>query len=133
MMKRLVDFNRINGLYPLFIHISTIIEQTHIIILFQIFWVSDLPPLPASRLFKTSIPTTNNNKCQTQMSKSLILMPSDRKTEEKTTQSTSKLKDSAAVTKNTNTDLKIWNSSTQLSKNSNGQPSYADYENYFYI
>lgn len=103
--------------------------------LLQIFWVSDLPPLPASRLFKTSVPPANSNNSnnQTQLSKSLILMPSERKTEEKTIQSTSKQKDPPSVTKNINTDLKIWNSSTQLSKNNNGQPSYADYENYFYI
>lgn len=38
------------------------------------------------------------------------------------------------VTKKTTSDLKIWKSSSQLAKiNNNGQPSYADYENYFYI
>lgn len=61
-------------------------------------------------------------------------MSTEKKNEEKLkSQGSSKQKDFTG-TKNNSTDLKIWKSSTQLSKNNNnGQPSYADYENYFYI
>lgn len=61
-------------------------------------------------------------------------MSTEKKTDERSkSQGGSKQKD-LPVTKNNSTDLKIWKSSTQLTKNNNnGQPSYADYENYFYI
>ncbi|KAJ8969700.1 hypothetical protein NQ314_001631 [Rhamnusium bicolor] len=104
----------------------------------KIFWVSDLPPLPASRLFKTSIPTTNNNNNSSLLSKSQASLTQEKKQEEKIKQTTAqKSKEiqkskEAAVARNKNTELKIWGSSSQLS-NKNGHPSYADYENYFYI
>lgn len=61
-------------------------------------------------------------------------MLTEKKVDEKPKSQSISIQKDLAVTKNNSTDLKIWKSSTQLSKNNNnGQPSYADYENYFYI
>nr|XP_023029442.1 uncharacterized protein LOC111517499 [Leptinotarsa decemlineata] len=107
----------------------------------KIFWVSDLPPLPASRTFRTSQQQTGNNKnTLALLSKSQTSLLVEKKKEEspkqsppkKETESSPKQKDNF-VMKNTNSNLKIWGSSSQLSKSNNGQSSYSDYENYFYI
>ncbi|XP_018561056.1 uncharacterized protein LOC108903382 [Anoplophora glabripennis] len=100
----------------------------------KIFWVSELPPLPASRLFKTSKPVGNNNinnNSEMQLSKSQTSLVPEKKQDEKT--KSQKSKEALLVPKNKNAELKIWGSSSQLSTSKNGQPSYADYENYFYI
>ncbi|CAH1991952.1 unnamed protein product, partial [Acanthoscelides obtectus] len=102
----------------------------------RIFWVSDLPPLPVSRLFKTSMPTTTKTSCSNssatnnnsivQYHKSCS-QPEDRQ-EENANQK------AACVSKPTNDTLKVWDSSSQLNKvGSRHNMSYADYENYFYI
>ncbi|KAG5873316.1 hypothetical protein JTB14_037115 [Gonioctena quinquepunctata] len=111
----------------------------------KIFWVSDLPPLPVSRTFRISQPTSNNKNALALLSKSQSSLPLDKildkKKEEtskqitmksKEAQSSPKQKDSVVI-KNTSTNLKIWGSSSQLSKIDKGQSSYSDYENYFYI
>lgn len=61
-------------------------------------------------------------------------MLTEKKVDEKPKSQGISIQKDLPVTKNNSTDLKIWKSSIQLSKNNNSeQPSYADYENYFYI
>nr|CAH7735380.1 unnamed protein product [Callosobruchus chinensis] len=100
----------------------------------RIFWVSDLPPLPASRLFKTSLPATRtscpstsgtNNNTIVQYHKSCS-QPENRQEENANQKPVS-------ASKMTNDTLKVWGSNSQLSKAGSRQLSYADYENYFYI
>ncbi|VEN63213.1 unnamed protein product, partial [Callosobruchus maculatus] len=100
----------------------------------RIFWVSDLPPLPASRLFKTSLPSTRtscpgssatNNNTIVQYHKSCS--QPENKQEENANQKP------ISASKMTSDTLKVWGSSSQLSKADSRQLSYADYENYFYI
>ncbi|XP_072390053.1 uncharacterized protein rau [Diabrotica undecimpunctata] len=114
----------------------------------KIFWVSELPPLPVSRTFRTSQPislpnthTSNSNSNNNNSSSSLIpfsrshqsTTPStENQSEEKLKQSEKPKQKDATVVKNKNSNLKIWSSSSQLSK-SDSEQSYADYENYFYI
>lgn len=110
----------------------------------KIFWVSE-PPLPVSRTFRTSQPISlphtnirnnNNNSCTSLIPLSRSHQPTssidNHQDEEKVKQNEkSKQKDATTVTKKIS-NLKIWNSSSQLSKTDSDQ-SYADYENYFYI
>ncbi|KAF7280384.1 hypothetical protein GWI33_006115 [Rhynchophorus ferrugineus] len=94
----------------------------------KIFWVSELPPLPASRLFKTSSSSQNNNLVQLSKS-STSLVPVKKPDEKSNAQAKPK---EAAVIKNFSTELKVFDNNN-TAKKKNGQTSYADYENYFYI
>lgn len=90
----------------------------------QIFWLSDLPPLPhQSRLFQSATHLTQMSKSQT------TLTPVKKEVELKSVTKFSPVKD-CKITKNAN--LKIFGSSSQIS-GKNASSSYADYENYFYI
>ncbi|XP_056635191.1 uncharacterized protein LOC130444165 [Diorhabda sublineata] len=106
----------------------------------KIFWVSE-PPLPVSRTFRTSQPISfsqrnNNNSCNNLLPMSGSHQPTsfldDRQDEENVERNEKiKQKDATTVAKK-KTNLKIWNSSSLVSKTDNEQ-TYADYENYFYI
>ncbi|XP_019877732.2 uncharacterized protein LOC109605586 [Aethina tumida] len=78
----------------------------------KIFWVSDMPPLPASKQFQTR---------PLNMSKSSTSLTTIKKTDEKPKSET--------VTKSTE---KLFQNK-QLTTKKPDSPSYADYENYFYI
>ncbi|XP_030761134.1 uncharacterized protein LOC115886185 [Sitophilus oryzae] len=95
----------------------------------KIFWVSELPPLPASRLFRTS-PSSHHNKLM-QLSKSSTSLVPVKTTEEKT--ATQPKPKEAAVIKNFGTELKVFEHQNNPTKKGGQTSSYADYENYFYI
>ncbi|KAL1494830.1 hypothetical protein ABEB36_010358 [Hypothenemus hampei] len=105
----------------------------------KIFWVSNLPPLPASRLFKGNN-LINQNSYPNQLSKSSTsLVLANKKPEENKPQNNnnqSKPNKETAIVKHFSTELKVFeNNNSILAKptNQGNQPSYADYENYFYI
>ncbi|XP_050309822.1 uncharacterized protein LOC126745843 isoform X1 [Anthonomus grandis grandis] len=108
----------------------------------KIFWMSELPPLPTSRLFK-STSASNHNTAVTQLSKSSMSLVPWKKTPtteetlqpEKYNQAKPKEKEPPIV-KSFSTELKVFecnNNVKSKEKGNPGQSSYADYENYFYI
>lgn len=100
----------------------------------KIFWVSDLPPLPASKIFQ---PSSNNTSVLSKSHTNLLLSSQSRlalnKHEDKDKECKSPMKKAAP----NSADSKLFDSSSQLNSTSNNcqkqGPSYADYENYFYI
>ncbi|CAH1102966.1 unnamed protein product [Psylliodes chrysocephalus] len=110
----------------------------------KIFWVSDLPPLPVSRTFRTSQPIslshtsktncTNNNSCTSlvPLSRSHQSSSTNQENLEETSKIDKSKQKDLSIVRNKFSNLKIWNSNSQLSKSDSDQ-SYADYENYFYI
>ncbi|KAJ3654416.1 hypothetical protein Zmor_013606 [Zophobas morio] len=92
----------------------------------KIFWVSDLPPLPQSRLYQSATQLTQISKSQNS------LIPASSKEEPKTKTALLRSSKDCVGSKSKSTELKVFGSSSQLSTK-NGNSSYADYENYFYI
>lgn len=99
----------------------------------QIFWMSDLPPLPASRLFKATPPTPQNKISLLQLSKSSTsLVPLKKPDENQNSHLQIKAKESGG-TKYFSTELKVFENNNNTVSQQNGQPTFGDYENYFYI
>ncbi|XP_060517044.1 uncharacterized protein LOC132696309 isoform X2 [Cylas formicarius] len=94
----------------------------------KVFWVSEMPPLPASALFKTSSKMNLRN----QSSKSCgAFFPLSN--DEETSKASKSNACEETERKTIKPDPEVYTSTKQVSLSKNGQLSYADYENYFYI
>ncbi|CAG9863325.1 unnamed protein product [Phyllotreta striolata] len=108
----------------------------------KVFWLSDLPPLPVSTTFRRSQPLqvphrAGNAACKSAsaaaaLGKPAQQAPAKQEALDELGQREKALQKDLTAVMNRFSNLKIWNSSSQLSKADDGQ-SYADYENYFYI
>lgn len=105
----------------------------------KIFWVSELPPLPASRLFKipsnncSSSSSTNRNNSLLQLSKSSTALVPVKKSEDRPKSTSQTKQKETATVKHLSTELKVFENNNSVGTKKSGQSSYADYENYFYI
>ncbi|XP_019764243.1 uncharacterized protein LOC109540336 [Dendroctonus ponderosae] len=99
----------------------------------KIFWMSDLPPLPASRLFKATQPAPQNKINLLQLSKSSTSLVPSKKTDEKQNSHLQIKAKESAETKYLSTELKVFENNNNTVSQQNGQPTFGDYENYFYI